>query len=130
MSFSAMLNHKCDVYHIVKTDKSPGYGLPSSPSFSYPETPDIQDLPCHFNIKSGGLLTNSIQQTEPYAVLDGSIKLVLPFGSDIRLNDKIINRENGLEYTAGVPVNVRGHHMYVMLRRTDEQQPIGAVNYG
>ena len=33
MSFETMLNHKCDVYHMQRDDMSPGYGLPSSPSF-------------------------------------------------------------------------------------------------
>lgn len=127
MAFSNLLNHKCNVYHIQKSNKSLGYNLPSMSSFSYPGEPDITDLPCHFNVRNGGLLSDSIRQNEPYATLEGNIKLNVPFGTDIRLNDKVINLENGFEYTAGVPVKVRNHHIYVMLRRTDRQRPIGVV---
>ena len=130
MSFSGLLNHKCNVYHTQKTNKSPGYMLPSSPSFSYPDEPDIKELICHFSVKSGGLLSDGIKQHEPYAVLDGTVKLVFPITADIRLNDKIINCDDGYEYTAGLPKKIRNHHKYVLLRRTDEQKPIGAVDNG
>jgi len=130
VAFTNLLNHKCDVYHIRKTDTSPGYNLPSSPSFSYPDEPDIKDLICHFSVKSGGLLTSNVSQNEPYAILDGNQKLILPLSADVRLNDKIIDCQDGCEYTAGLPKKVRNHHKFVMLRRTDEQKPIGAVNHG
>ena len=39
MSLEALLNHTCDIYHIQKEGKSPGFGLAASPSFSYPEEP-------------------------------------------------------------------------------------------
>lgn len=124
MSFDTMLNHKCDVYHIKREDKSPGYGLPSSPSFSYSGTPDIVDLACHFNTKNGGVSALLVTQSEPMANLEGKIKLVLPLGTDIRLNDKIVNKQNGYEYTAEVPVQVRNHHLYVMVKRTTAQEPL------
>ena len=121
MSFEAMLNHKCDVYHIRRTDVSPGYNLPDSPSFSYPETPDIQDLACHFGVRGG---SREIVQTEPMAKYQAKIKLAVPLGTDIRLNDKIINTETGYEYTADIPIRIREHHMFVMIRRTAGQEPI------
>lgn len=121
MSFEAMLNHKCDVYHIRKAQSSPGYNLPSSPSFSYPETPDIEDLQCHFCVKSGSRV---IVQTEPKANYQAQIKLVMPFGTDIRLNDKIVDKESGYEYTADIPVRVQNHHLFVMIRRTSSQEAL------
>ncbi len=124
MPFEDMLNHRCDVYHIQKTDTSPGYGLPSSPSFSYPDTPDISGLSCHFSVKSGVTVGLNIVQREPYATLEGRVKLTLSLGSDIRINDKIVNLETGYEYTAEAPTQIRDHHLVVMLRRTDEQEKI------
>lgn len=55
-------DHKCDIYHIVKEEKSPRPGLPPSPSFYYPEIPDIEDLECHFGVKSSNI---TIVQKEP-----------------------------------------------------------------
>ena len=44
-------------------------------------------------------------------------KLQLPAGTDVRANDKIVNEENGLDFTAQVPQNIRGHHMTVTIQR-------------
>ena len=120
MSFEALLNHRCDIYHIIGDSVTPGYGLPSSPSFSYSDMPDISGVPCHFGIRSGvqGIVVN---QHEPMAVLEGRVKLALPLGTDIRLNDKVINTETGYEYTAEAPTKIREHHITVMLRRTKPQ---------
>ena len=121
MSFDTMLNHKCAVYHVIRTDKSPGYNLPASPSFSYPDEPDIAELPCHFGVKGGA---GVVVQTEPKANYEAKIKLTVPMGTDIRLNDKIINTETGYEYTAEVPMTVREHHMFVMIKRTSSQEAL------
>lgn len=134
MSFNGLLNHKCDIYHMLRSDKSPGYNLPSSPTFSYPEAPDLSAVPCHFNVKGGNL---TITQNEPQATLKASIKLVLPTKftkrindedievlTDIRINDKIVDCDTGVEYTAETPRNIRGHHIYVMLHRTARQEPL------
>lgn len=120
MSFETMLNHKCDVYHMLREDTSPGYNLPSSPTFSYPTAPDIADLQCHFAV--GG--TRTVVQGEPQANYQASIKLVVPIGTDIRLNDKIIEKSSGYEYTADIPVQVREHHIFVMLTRKSAQEPL------
>lgn len=121
MSFDSMLNHKCDVYHILQSNASPGYGLPSSPSFSYPDEPDIADLACHFCVKSG---TRLVVQLTPQAEYQAKIKLVVPIGSDIRLNDKITDKQTGYEYTADIPVQIRNHHLYVMVSRKPIQEPL------
>lgn len=41
MSLENLLNHSCNIYHLQKGGDSPGYGLAASPTFSYPEEPDI-----------------------------------------------------------------------------------------
>ena len=60
-----------------------------------------------------------ILETDP-----GYQRLTLPAGTDIRLNDKIVSSETGLEYTAGQPRNIRGHHMTVKIYRTAQQRPL------
>ena len=118
MGFEAFLEHTCDIYHIQKEKASPGFSLPSSPVFSYPETPDISNMRCHFSLRNALRFV----QGEPYAALDGRVKLSLPWGTDIRLNDKIVHLETGYEYIAEAPVPIRRHHITVMLRRVDEQR--------
>lgn len=118
MSLGELLDHTCEVYHIKRTDSSPGYGLPSSPSFSYGSTPDLAGVPCHFGVKAG---TITVVQKEPQAVYEAKIKLTLPIGTDIRLNDKIVHCETGYEYTADIPRDVRDHHMVVYLQRKSKQ---------
>jgi hypothetical protein len=121
MSLESFFDHTCDIYHLESEDASPGFGLPSSPSFSYPDAPDEAAVPCHFAVKSA---TVTVTQTEPANELEAKIKLTLPRDTDIRLNDKIVWPETGTEYTAEFPRNVRGHHKFVYLKRTDAQQPL------
>ena len=121
MGFMELLDHFCDIYHIEHTEASPGYGLPPSPSFGYPLEPDVKDLTCHFSSHSDGM---TISQKEPFNELNATMKLTLPIGTDIRLNDKIIDCANGLAYTASIPRNIRGHHLLVHLHRTREQRAI------
>ena len=47
MSLENLLNHTCDIYHVVEGEKSPGYNLPASPSFSYPEAVSYTHLRAH-----------------------------------------------------------------------------------
>lgn len=121
MSLEALLDHTCDIYHIQKEGKSPGYGLAASPSFDYPEEPDIEGQACHFGVSTRNI---SITQTAPANLMDAKIKLTLPIGTDVRLNDKIVNCETKLEYTAEQPVNVRDHHIFVFIKREGAQQPL------
>lgn len=121
MSFESMLKHKCDVYHLRKTTTSPGYGLPGQTVYSYPSTPDIVGQQCHFGVKAG---MQVIIQNEPQADYQAKIKLTLPLGADIRLNDKIVSLENGYDYTAEIPVKVRSNHQFVMLHRSSTQSPL------
>lgn len=121
MSFETLLDHTCDIYHIQKSEASPGFNLPSSPSFHYAKEPDLAAVPCHFGVKSS---TAVIVQADPQANYEAKIKLSLPAGTDVRLNDKIVDRASGYEYTAEIPRNIRGHHIAVTIRRTGRQEPL------
>lgn len=116
MAFEDYLTHSCDIYHIRKRGESPGYGLPESPAFSYPEKPDIAGLRCRFEVKTQNV---AIAQGSPMNLMDAGIKLVLPPGTDVRLNDRIVDCGTGYEYTAEVPHDIWGHHIFVWVRKKD-----------
>ncbi|MCD7891602.1 MAG: YqbH/XkdH family protein [Ruminococcus sp.] len=121
MALEDFFDHLCDIYHNVKDEVSPGYGLAASPSFSYPTEPDIEALSCHFGVKSQSV---TVTQTAPANLLDAKIKLTLPAGTDVRINDKIVDCDTKYEYTAEQPRNIRGHHIFVYIKRTGGQQPL------
>lgn len=39
MALADFLDHKCDIYHLIQSKDSPGYGLPDSPVFNYNNKP-------------------------------------------------------------------------------------------
>lgn len=121
MSLEALLNHTCDIYHIAEEQKSPGFNLPASPSFNYPKEPDISGQVCHFGVRSASV---TVTQTAPVNLLDARTKLTLPIGTDVRLNDKIVDCATGQEYTAERPINVRGHHLFVYIKKIGEERHI------
>lgn len=122
MSIEGFFNHTCDIYHAVNGSQQQSYGLPSSPAaLSYPDEPDEASVPCHFGVKS---FSYTIQQNQPANEYDAKIKLTLPIGTDIRLHDKIVEPTTGYAYTAELPRNVRGHHLFVFIKRTDAQKPL------
>lgn len=121
MSLENLLDHRCDIYHLKKLDKPVGYGLPGDISFEYDKKPDVKSVKCHFGVESLEAGTN---QKNPQNVLDEKIKLTLPSGTDIRINDKIIDCVTGFEYTAEKPRNVRDHHIFVYIKRTKEQEAL------
>ena len=121
MSLEALLDHTCDIYHITKEGKSPGYGLAGSPSFNYPDEPDIKGQRCHFGVKNAVV---TVTQTAPANIMDAKKKLTLPIGTDVRLNDKIVDCATGLEYTAEQPIPVRNHHLFVYIKRNKGQEAL------
>ena len=121
MSIEAFFDHTCDIYHLSEEGASPGFGLPTSPSFSYPEQPSEASVPCHFAIKAATVTT---AQQDPANMMEARIKLTLPAGTDIRTNDKVVWKEAQLEYTAELPRNVRNHHVFVYVKRKDHQRPM------
>lgn len=74
---------------------------------------------CHFGVKSE---STSINQTAPVNVKESRIKLTLPTGTDVRLNDKIIDKKNGYEYIAEIPHDVHGHHIFVYVTAKGQQR--------
>ncbi|MDR1629610.1 MAG: YqbH/XkdH family protein [Oscillospiraceae bacterium] len=121
MSIKDFWDHRCDIYHLTRESASPGHGLKPSFSYAYSDVPDVENVPCHFGLKYRDTL---MQQKEPANEYAARVKLALPSGTDIRLNDKVIDRETGLEYTAQVPRNVRGNHLIVFVKRTRNQMPL------
>ncbi len=111
-----LFDHTCDIYHAVKETVSRGYGLPDSvgEKLVYPDKPDIASQACHFGVKSGQIM---VVQQEPQRDLDGRLKLTLPAGTDIRVNDKVVSGTSGYIYTAEIPRNIRDHHVSVMIKR-------------
>jgi hypothetical protein len=122
MSIEALFNHTCDIYHIVKTQTSPGYNLPTAPTFEYPSQADEREIPCHFNIRG---YNPSLVQNEPENSLADRVKVNLPVGTDIRLHDKVTDLDTGLSYTAvSPPRNIRGNHIIIYVERTRTQKPL------
>ena len=122
MSIEALLDHKCDIYHVTASSDSPGYGLPDSGAkYVYGNTPDIADLDCHFGVKTSNI---TIIQQAPMNDMNARIKLTVPKGTDIHINDKIVDKDSGYEYTAEQPRNIRGHHMFVYIKRVDNQRAL------
>ncbi len=112
MSFESLLNQKCVIYHMKKESKSLGYGI-TSDSFFYSEEPDEADIPCHFNVSD----TGTLGQTEDANEYTVAGKLNLPYGTDVRVNDKIIDLGSGITYYAEIPRNIRDHHIIVQVQR-------------
>lgn len=123
MAIEDFLNHKCNIFHLVTSQSSPGYGFENAQdkTFSYSSTPDEEDIDCHFHTKSNSA---TLEQNEPNNNLVIVRKLTLPIGTDIRMNDKVVECESGLEYTARKPLNIRDHHISVTIYRTERQKPI------
>ncbi len=107
-------DHKCDIYHVKSESASPGFGLPTSIKYTYSEEPDISGQVCHFGIKSANI---TVVQNNPTNDMDSRIKLTLPFGVDIRVNDKIVSKETGYAYIAEIPRHPRNHHTFVYIKR-------------
>jgi len=116
LSLEMLLDHKCDIYHVTNNGTTIGYGLPDSPSFMYNDIPDISKKECHFCNKGSGL---TLIQMEPQTEINGRIKLVLPLDTDVRVNDKVVNCDNGMAYRAELPKNIRNHHTAVYINRED-----------
>lgn len=112
--FEDFLNDRCDIFHLKEQLVTVGYGIEAT-GISLPGTePAAEDVPCHFHNKTNTL---RIVQNEPYSGLEGEVKLSLPFGTDIRENDLVVNKATGIRYRADVPKYIRDHHITVMLKR-------------
>lgn len=114
------LTDRCDIYHLRSQDDRVGYGIPDQRLRGYPEKPDIEDAPCHFNRER---LIAGAMDSSPRRLDTAMTKLQLPLGIDVRVNDRIVDKESGCAFTAGVPRTVgRGHHIAVEVWRTGTQE--------
>lgn len=75
MAIEDFFDHRCSIYHTQQESASPGYGLPGSPKFKYPKQPDLEEVPCHFGVRSASI---QIAQQQPQNDMDSDIKLTLP----------------------------------------------------
>ena len=123
MALKDFLKHKCNIFHLISENAPIGYGFDEveDNTFRYSDTPDLEGIECHFHTKSN---SSSLEQNEPNNNLVITRKLTLPIGIDIRRNDKVVELESGLEYTARQPLNIRDHHISVTLFRTEGQRPL------
>ena len=80
MSIEAFFDHKCDIYHLIKEQKSPGFNLPSAPSTStYPKIADESGVECHFTIRVGNntsLVQNEPQNAKPIFILFPRLQII------------------------------------------------------
>lgn len=116
MAWEDFLDHKCTIFHLEKSSENLGYGITDENSFRYPESAEKKDtdIPCHFAVKSGNY---TVRQEDPLNQYGARIKLSLPLGTDIRLNDKVVSSETGFSYIAELPRKVRNHHIIVYVHR-------------
>ncbi|MFR0871302.1 MAG: DUF3599 family protein [Oscillospiraceae bacterium] len=119
MAIEDFFDHRCSIYQKFSRRARARLRAPGS-QVQVPQTAGLEEVPCHFGVRS----VHPIAQQQPQNDMDSDIKLTLPAGTDIRLNDKIVSSETGLEYTAGQPRNIRGHHMTVKIYRTAQQRPL------
>lgn len=115
MSIEEFFDHTCSIYHLEENSVKIAYGIKVSQEKVYEKDPET-GIPCHFYVKSDG---TKLVQEDPYTAIEETIKLALPRGIDIRINDKVEWEGTGLYYRAGQPRDIRGHHISVMLYRFD-----------
>lgn len=117
MALEDFFDHTCMLFHAEKNNRNLGYGISDENHFSYPDVAEEKDtdIPCHFSVKAG---TYQTSQGEPQNAYSARLKLALPIGTDIRVNDKVISGVTGYEYTAEIPRNIRNHHITVYVNRS------------
>ncbi len=118
MSINNLFDHKCRIFHQITSPKTVDFGLPSTNEYSYSDVPNYDNVSCHF----GGIPNVNITQNEANNTLEDRVKLILPIGTDILLNDKIVDMDTDEQYTADIPRNFRNHHITVNLRKENVQK--------
>ena len=119
--FTDFFNHKCDIYHLKENNSSIGFGFDDTQNirYDYHAEPDLASISCHFHIKTN---TVNMSQGQPFNEVSITRKLSLPYGTDVRVNDKVVDCDTGIEYTAQIPSNVQEHHTIVTLIKTATQK--------
>lgn len=117
MALEDFFEHTCTLFHAQKGNSDLGYGISDQNSFLYPHEAEEKDkgIPCHFSLKTG---TYHVAQGEPQNTYAARLKLSLPIGTDIRVNDKVISGVTGYAYIAEIPRSIRDHHIIVYVNRS------------
>jgi len=116
MSFEGLLDDLCDIYTLKVKTKGGSYGLPDKEIQYYSDTPDFINVRCHFN----KIRVDNPIQSEPQNKILYPRKLNFPINIDIKSMDKIVNKIDGIAYYAGIPGNIRNHHIIVPVRKVEE----------
>lgn len=106
-----LMNHRCNIFHVIKSSSGGGFGLPSQDVYSYRDTPDISSQSCHFKLNR--LIVNG---TGPAKSFSNNSHVDFPTGTDVRMNDKILDLETGIIYYANPPKSIRGNRIRCDLR--------------
>lgn len=117
MAIEDFFDHTCTLFHAEKGSNNLGYGISDKEYFSYPDEAEEKDsnVPCHFSVKAGNY---QVAQGEPQNTYAARLKLSLPIGTDIRVNDKVVSGVTGYTYKAEIPRIIRNHHIIVYVNRS------------
>ena len=65
---------------------------------------------------------SELVQNLPEHAYEDRIKLQLPIGTDVRVNDKVLDQRTGLFYYAELPRTVaKNHHIFVWVKREETE---------
>ncbi|MGE8207677.1 DUF3599 family protein [Heyndrickxia sp. NPDC080065] len=116
MSYSNLLTHRCDIYHLKKKNSYDGgsFGIPTNDlqeEYYYEDQADLTDASCYFSEKN-----QSIFQGEPENSVIQSFLVHFLSSIDVRTNDKVI--WNGVEFKLQIPKKIKNHHIEVTAIRS------------
>ncbi|MBT2727842.1 DUF3599 family protein [Bacillus sp. ISL-75] len=112
MSYADLLTDRCDIFHLMENQETAAYGVPGETEYTYPVSPDLQQVLCLFGKES-----LQVNKNEPGVTIVQSFLVHFFVDSGIRFNDKVIF--NGITYRLEIPRNVRTHHIEVRAVRDD-----------
>ncbi|HAC0715673.1 TPA_asm: DUF3599 family protein [Listeria monocytogenes] len=111
MSYSQMLDKKCDIFHLEDKEKKEegnfGINVSNLPNeLEYSDKPDLKEIDCYYSKKS-----ESIVQGEPQNILIQTWLLHFNKNVDVRRLDKVI--AGGYIFTLQEPTTPKNHHIEV-----------------
>ncbi|PIC72528.1 DUF3599 family protein [Sporosarcina sp. P17b] len=114
MSYSKLLTHRCDIYHLQKKQGTGDFGIPGADleeSYSYGDAPDHVSARCYFTERN-----QSVIQGEPNPTVVQSFLVHFLPNVDVRVNDKVIWNET--EFKLQIPRKIKNHHIEVVAVRS------------
>lgn len=112
MSYSKLLDEKCDIYTLKTREVAKGYGVTKKETY-YEDIPTYTDVPCCFKRKS-----LSTSQGQPVNAIYEVFNVHFLIDTDIGSNYKIV--KDGVTYITQIPIKPRNHHIEVIVKRDDE----------